>query len=190
MTILIYIYIHLFLLLFIFKEWLLPISFSATHFAPTRPLTLATNSLIIAKLCWKFHSPFCLCVCSTGVWTQSLHLEPLNQPFYVKDFLEIESRKLLAQASLDLNPPDFCPLSSEGYMGDGGQRIASSRLAWCLAFHSPHIWAPRNILLFACFIFCSSRIEPCSLCLPGKYALPLGYIPSHQGTFDSWPSFL
>jgi hypothetical protein len=32
--------------------------------------------------------------CSTGVWTQGLHLEPLHQPFFVKRFFEIGSCEL------------------------------------------------------------------------------------------------
>jgi hypothetical protein len=38
-----------------------------------------------------------------------LHLEPLHQPFYVKDFFKMGSGKLFAQK---LDPPDLCLLSS------------------------------------------------------------------------------
>jgi hypothetical protein len=33
-------------------------------------------------------------VCSTGFWTQGLHLEPLYQPFFVRGFFKIRSPKL------------------------------------------------------------------------------------------------
>jgi hypothetical protein len=36
-------------------------------------------------------SPLFLFFCSTGVSTQGLYLEPLHQPFVVKDFFKIES---------------------------------------------------------------------------------------------------
>jgi hypothetical protein len=38
------------------------------------------------------HSFVCL-FWGTGVWTQGLHLEPLCQPFFVKDFFKIGSSK-------------------------------------------------------------------------------------------------
>jgi hypothetical protein len=36
--------------------------------------------------------------CSTGAWTQSLHLKPLHQPFFVMGFFKIGSCKLFVLA--------------------------------------------------------------------------------------------
>jgi hypothetical protein len=38
--------------------------------------------------------------CDTGVWTQGLHLEPLQQSFFVKRFFETGSHKLFARGWL------------------------------------------------------------------------------------------
>jgi hypothetical protein len=42
-----------------------------------------------------------VCVCGTGAGTQGLHLETLHQPFFVKGFFEIGSRKLFAWAGFE-----------------------------------------------------------------------------------------
>jgi hypothetical protein len=34
-------------------------------------------------------------LCGTGAWTQGLHLEPFHQPFFVKGFFEIGSRRTM-----------------------------------------------------------------------------------------------
>jgi hypothetical protein len=54
--------------------------------------------------------------CSTGAWTQGLHLEPLHQPFMLGIF-KIGSRRIncLGLAS-NRDPPDICLLSSSDYM--------------------------------------------------------------------------
>jgi hypothetical protein len=36
--------------------------------------------------------------CSTGIWTQGIHLEPLHQPFFVMSFSKIRFCELFAQA--------------------------------------------------------------------------------------------
>jgi hypothetical protein len=38
----------------------------------------------------------------TGAWTQSLHGEPLHQPFFVMGIFEIGSHELFAQAGFEL----------------------------------------------------------------------------------------
>jgi hypothetical protein len=38
------------------------------------------------------------CFCSTGVWTQSLHLEPLHQPFFAMGFFKIGFQELFSRA--------------------------------------------------------------------------------------------
>jgi hypothetical protein len=43
------------------------------------------------------YSPF-LFFLSAGAWTQSLHVEPLHQTFFVKGFFNIGSPELFAQA--------------------------------------------------------------------------------------------
>jgi hypothetical protein len=48
---------------------------------------------------------FLIFFCSTGVWTQGLHLEPLHQPFFVKSFSRwIGSCKLFAWAGFKPQP--------------------------------------------------------------------------------------
>jgi hypothetical protein len=39
--------------------------------------------------------------CGTGVWTQGLQLELLNQPFFVMNFFELGSFELFAQAGFE-----------------------------------------------------------------------------------------
>jgi hypothetical protein len=39
--------------------------------------------------------------CSTRVWTQGLHLEPLHQPYFCEGFIEIGSSELLARAGFE-----------------------------------------------------------------------------------------
>jgi hypothetical protein len=43
---------------------------------------------------WPGSLVFLLLFCSTGVWTQGLHLEPLHQPFSVMGFFRIGSHEL------------------------------------------------------------------------------------------------
>jgi hypothetical protein len=53
---------------------------------------------LLSLFCW-FLSFFFLSFffnCSTRVWTQSLHFEPLHQPFFVKGFFEIRSHEPFA----------------------------------------------------------------------------------------------
>jgi hypothetical protein len=50
----------------------------ATHIRGKRPL--------LFEPCPALPLLTCVCVCGTSVWTQSLHLEPLHQPFYVINF--------------------------------------------------------------------------------------------------------
>jgi hypothetical protein len=38
----------------------------------------------------------------TGAWTQSLHLEPLHQPYFCEGFFEMESHNLFAKAGFEL----------------------------------------------------------------------------------------
>jgi hypothetical protein len=47
-------------------------------------------------LCSSFSSGFFFC--STGIWTQGIHLEPLHQPFFVMSFSKIRFCELFAQA--------------------------------------------------------------------------------------------
>jgi hypothetical protein len=45
---------------------------------------------------------FFFCFCSTGTWTQGLHLEPLHQLFFVADFFfKIGCQELFAQAGFE-----------------------------------------------------------------------------------------
>jgi hypothetical protein len=50
--------------------------------------------------------------CGTGAETQGLHLEPLHQPFFVKGFFNIGSRKLFTWDDSEPDPPDLCLLNS------------------------------------------------------------------------------
>jgi hypothetical protein len=62
--------------------------------------------------------------CSTRVWTQGLHLEPLHQPFFGMTFFKIGSWQLFPRAS-NSDPPDLCLLSRWDYRRDH-QRLALS----------------------------------------------------------------
>jgi hypothetical protein len=50
--------------------------------------------------------------CGLGVWTQSLHLETLHQPFFVKGFSRQDLSNYLPRLASNCCPPDLCLLSS------------------------------------------------------------------------------
>jgi hypothetical protein len=48
----------------------------------------------------SFCNLFFFFFCSTGVWTQDLHLEPLHQPYFCEGFFEIGSHRTICQGWL------------------------------------------------------------------------------------------
>jgi hypothetical protein len=58
-------------------------------------------------------STFFFFYCSTGAWTQGLHLKPLHQPFTVKGFFQdMVLWNYLPRLTPNHDPPDLCLLSS------------------------------------------------------------------------------
>jgi hypothetical protein len=53
--------------------------------------------------------------CSTGAWTQGLHLEPLHQPFLWWIFSRQGLENYLPRLAVNLDPLDLCLLSSQDY---------------------------------------------------------------------------
>jgi hypothetical protein len=80
---------HKSVLLFLFTVYfsLLPVLWC--HIKETLTKSKVTNLFFFPLL-------FIYFFCGTGVWTQSLHLEPLHQPFCVMGFFEIGCHELFA----------------------------------------------------------------------------------------------
>jgi hypothetical protein len=70
----------------------------------TQDFEFAKQALYHLSHTYTSHS-FFFGVCGTGAWTQSLHIEPLQQPFFVMSVFHIGSHKLFAH-------PGFEPPSS------------------------------------------------------------------------------
>jgi hypothetical protein len=110
--------------------------------------------------------------CSTGVWAQGLHLEPLHQPFFMMGIFEIGSRTLFPRAGLE--PQSSWTLPSE-YLGlQMWATGAQLQLYFNLCFPGYWQWGASLYFLFCQWLFIP--FERFSSCIMNEVELDLGRI--------------
>jgi hypothetical protein len=91
---------------------------------------LGTPRLYLFLCYYYYYYYFCI----TGAWSQGLHLEPLQQPFFVMGFLQIGARELFAQAGLELQ---FSWILSLSTLRLQNSELSSVLVGWSLGRISP-----------------------------------------------------